>query len=598
MHKIADYGFIGNTRTGCLVSKDGSIDWCCFPRFDSPSYFGALLDSKKGGHFQISPREPFFSNQSYIEDTNVLETTFHNETGTVRLLDCFPVASEKDKRGTLWPFHEVLRVVEGVEGCIRFSFSYFPRPNYAQGACKLFAREVGSVYCNAGNELLSLKTSLPSSKIEIFHEQHAFANFEVKKGERYIFSMCFSTTAPAVIPALGNEAMKRLNHTIAYWREWISCCKYHGPYKKQVIRSALTLKLLTFAPSGAVLAAPTTSLPELIGGVRNWDYRYCWLRDASLTVRSLVTLGFDQEAAAFINWILHTTHLSRPRLKVLYDVYGEPKIPEKILSWFSGFFHSKPVRIGNAADNQFQLDVYGEVLDAIYYYAPEAKEFDQETINFLRDMGSSVCEVWREPDEGIWEIRSGRSHHTHSKVMAWVAFDRLIKLSNQYKWNFPIKHYTEIGNRIIMSIENHGFNKKVGAYTRYFGSEELDASVLVMPLVGYCPSNSPRMMSTIQAIKEKLTHNGLLYRYLGEDGLPGLEGAFGICNFWMVESLAKQGKTEEAHQWFTNFINRTNSLHLWPEEIDPVSNEFLGNYPQAFTHARLISAALALEQKS
>src|SRR5207253_5412468 len=349
--------------------------------------------------------------------------------------------------------------------------------------------------------------------------------------------------------------------------------------------------------SGALVAAPTTSLPEHIGGIRNWDYRFCWPRDASGMVRTMVALGFHDEADAFLSWILYTTWLTRPNLQVLYSVYGHTSIREKVIDWLSGYRNSRPVRIGNAAEQQFQLDVYGEVLDGIYSFSPYMTEFDGETRAFILGLGNAICKLWNQPDEGIWEVRSGRVHHTHSKVLSWVGLDRLIRLAKKYSWKAPPEQFESVKNKIKKAIEERGFNPTLGAYTRTFDGTELDASVLVMPIVGYCEASSPRMQSTCKAISENLSSNGLIFRYRNvDDGLTGPEGSFGICNFWMAEVLAKAGNLDRAKQYFEQILKRENKIGLWSEEIDPVSGEYLGNYPQGFTHIGLINAAIAISK--
>ncbi len=596
---IADYGMIGDCRTAALVSKAGSIDWCCFPHFDSPAYFAALLDRKRGGYFSITPVAPYRSEQHYLEDTNVLATVFSTASGVVRLLDCFSVASESVKNAQLWPNHEILRVVEGLRGDVELELRFHPRPNYGQRSIRMVRRGRLGLNCSDAENLLNLQLDLPASTL-VLHVlatgTEAFARFSTHAGSRNYFSLIYDNEAPAVIPPLGQSAQARFEVTLAYWRQWIARCAYRGIYSASVRRSALALKLLTFAPSGAVVAALTTSLPEKIGGVRNWDYRYCWLRDAALTTRALVSLGFLEEASAFLSWLLHSTRLTWPRLQVLYSVYGEHRLSEVALPWLEGYEQSAPVRLGNGAAEQFQLDVYGEVLSAVWQLAEHVDRFDGETRTFILDLGRAVSELWRLPDDGIWEVRSGRAQHTHSKVMSWVAMDRVCKIARHFGWSAPLSHYEGVARSIRQAVEARGFSPRLNSYVRVFGGDELDASLLVLPLFGYCDASAPRMVSSCRAIGAGLSENGLIYRYTKvDDGLPGREGSFGICNFWRAENFARAGDIPRAKQWFERLLARENRLGLWSEEIDPRDNTFLGNYPQGFTHIGLINAAVSLE---
>lgn len=595
---ISDYGFIGNTRTGALVSKHGSIDWCCFPIFDSPSFFGALLDLEQG-YFKISPVGPYDSSQRYIADTNVLETVFKTNSGTVSVLDFFPVDSEKNKHQELWPQHEILRIVECSNGKVEMKMEFFPRPGFGDRKVKLTQAKRCGIRCDAGSEVIFLNHSLSVESIKIdSHKNCVSAPFEVNFNERHFFSLSYSIEAPATIPPLGKWAMERLERTVNYWRTWISQCSYTGEYQDEVRRSALALKLMVFAPSGAIVAAPTTSLPESIFGERNWDYRYCWLRDASFTVRAFINLGFYDEASAYVSWILHSTHLTRPEVQVLYSVYGEARIPETELPSFSGYEYSFPVRIGNAADKQFQLDVYGEVMNAIYLFSPFIEHFDKDTVKFLIGLGEAVCKIWTLPDDGIWEVRSGRCQHTHSKAMAWIALNRLISLCDKYNWtSAPVEEFHREALKIKESIEEHGYNEDIQSYTQLFDGLALDASLLVLPLMGYWEGSAERMFNTSMAIKNNLRDDGLIYRYYTDDGVPGEEGAFCACSFWLVENLAHWKLFDDAKDLFSELLKKRNSLGLWPEEIDSATNTFLGNYPQAFTHTALIGAALSLEQE-
>ena len=597
--KLACYTLIGNSRAAALVSNKGSIDWCCLPEFDSPSLFASLLDQDKGGYFSICPTGKFYPEQRYLPDTNVIETLFRTREGEARLTDAFIAMTEEEKTQSLFPDHEILRVVEGITGTVRFKLDYVPRTYYGKHTPRLEDNKAQGIRFYWKENIYTLLSTLEPAQLKIDSTQGAAtAAFEVKPGDRVYFSLSYSNQSPAVLPELYFTGWERLQRTIRYWKNWIDKCKYKGLYEEQVRRSALTLKLLTHAPSGAIIAAPTTSLPERIGGARNWDYRYCWLRDASFTTRVLIQLGFEEEAQAYMNWILHATQLTRPKLQVVYSVFGHASLEERTLDWLNGYSNSKPVRVGNGADNQFQLDVYGEVLDAVYTYAPLVEEFDRDTTKFLLGLGEILCKEWQKPDNGIWEIRSDRTNHTHSMVMAWVGLDRLMKLSKRYKWkNAPIDKYASTASEVRKQIEQHGFNEQLGSYVRELRGSAIDASLLTLPLVGYCDPASPRMKSTIRLIKEKLTENSLVYRYKNvDDGLEGSEGAFGICSFWLAENLARAGDLEEAISVFETMLQHASPSGLMSEEVDPKTGELLGNYPQGFTHIGLINAALTLNE--
>lgn len=591
---IADYAVIGDSRSAALVSRDGSIDWLCWPRFDSPSLFAALLDARRGGRFRVRPAGAFRSERRYLPDTNVLETVFHTADGSVALRDLMPVASEEAKRAALGPEHEILREIEGLTGRVALEIEYAPRPDYARGRPRLDRRGALGLWCETGDAALALTGDVPL--VPDPDRRTARGRATIAAGERRYLSLSWSAQAPAVIPPLGDAARGRVEATIGWWRAWAARCAYDGPYREAVVRSALVLKLMTYAPSGAVVAAPTTSLPERIGGVRNWDYRYCWLRDASFTLRALLDLGYPEEAAAYLGWILHATRLTWPELQVLYDVHGEARLPERELPHLGGYAESRPVRIGNDAHGQLQLDVYGEVVDAAARFAAAGGSFDRATARMLAGLGETVCRRWREPDEGIWEGRSGRFHHTHSKVLCWVALDRLLALGESNGLPIDAARFRAERDAIRREIEARGFNERVGSYVRVFDGEAPDASLLTLPLYGYVEGDEPRMRSTCARVRELLGEGELVYRYLADDGLPPGEGAFGICSFWAVECRAMGGDIAGATDAFERLLGHANDVGLLAEEIDPVTGAALGNLPQAFTHVGLIGAAFRLAE--
>jgi GH15 family glucan-1,4-alpha-glucosidase len=588
---ISDYAIIGDCRSAALISRDGSIDWLCWPRFDSPSIFGGLLDSQ-AGHWCIAPTQPFKTEHRYVEETNVLETRFKTETGSLLLTDLMPVASEEEKRSLLLPEHEILRLVECEEGEVEVRIVFEPRPLYGQG--RVQARDYGrlGLRIETSYGLLTLRSSLPLS---FRNDEILYASARLRAGERLDFSLTFSADWPAVIPPLGQRTRDAITRSVGWWKRWTSHLKYDGPGRDAVIRSALVLRLLFYAPSGAIVAAPTTSLPERVGGDLNWDYRYCWLRDASLTVRALFGLGCDEEAEAFVSWLLHSTRLTRPELRILYDIYGNIPESERTLSYLAGYRSSRPVRIGNAAIGQLQLDVYGEVIDAVTHFVCTNGALDRETRNMICAFGDYVCRNWQKPDDGIWEPRSGSSHNTHSRVLCWTALDRLLELhARGHLPEAPVSKFRDNREAIRREVEERAWNPKLESYTARLGGDELDASLLLLPWYGFDKASSYRMRQTYTRIREQLgTTGGLLYRYrTGES--PG-EGAFGICSFWGAEFLALGGgRLEEAEQLFQQLLGYANDLGLFAEEIDPGTGDAVGNFPQAFTHVGLINAALSL----
>lgn len=592
--KISDYALIGNSRSAALVSKYGSIDWCCLPEFHSPAVFAALLDPR-GGHFSIAPPGPFEPQQRYLPDTNVVETIFTTTTGQAKITDAYTAGTEEQKTRSLFPDHEILRIVECISGTVTFQMEYAPAVFYGLERPQLKDNaKLGISFSYKENTFVLLSNS---ESITV-HGDCARCEFSLQPGESRIFSLSCSGQSPAILPETKTTARQRMDRTVSYWKNWIGSCRYEGLYLDHVKRSALALKLLAHAPSGAIIAAPTTSLPEQPGGMRNWDYRYCWLRDASFTVRVLIRLGFEHEAHAYMNWILHATRLTRPRLQVVYSVFGNTALTEKTLPWLQGFQNSQPVEIGNEAYSQLQLDVYGEVLDAVYSYSKLVDGFSKDSRKFIAGLAETILKYWDCPDNGIWEVRSTPAHHTHSKVMAWVGADRILKLAQKHNWkNVPTRKYEDVKRAIESEVDLFGYNDRLEAYAGVLGGDALDASALVFPLVGFCDAASPKMRSTTDQIMKRLSRNKLLHRYAqGNDGLPGGEGAFGICNFWLVENLAETDRMSEAIELFETMLTFSGPTGLFSEEIDPVSGELWGNYPQGFTHIGLINAALSINQ--
>ncbi|MEO5970063.1 MAG: glycoside hydrolase family 15 protein, partial [Bdellovibrionia bacterium] len=540
----------------------------------------------------------FQSQQAYLQDTNILQTSFECKSGRAVLTDLFPVKDIESHPNEFWPDEEILRILEVREGSIEFTLELLLRSQYGRCGLQLYRISDWGIKCDDGRKHFLLQTSLPNSTLKLSDTplgQQVNARFELRDGDRIFISLSYSDEAPSVMPPL-QCALDRLHHTVSYWQNWSALCPCQGPYRKIIQRSALALKLLNFAPSGAVVAAPTTSLPEWIGGSRNWDYRFCWLRDASFTTRALMRVGHYDEAKSFLQWLIQTTRLTWPRLQVLYNVYGEAKIRESRATWASGFRNSKPVRLGNLASTQLQLDVYGEVIDSFYHLAEYIEPIDHETQKMVIGFGTAVAQLWEQPDQGIWEFRTNPKHYTHSKVMCWVAMDRLSKLARRLNWRLPYNPGA-LAIKIRHTIESRAYHPLLNVYTRALNEPELDASLLVMPLVGYCEANEPRYLATQTQIIHQLGKNGLIYRYpQGSDGFSEPEGAFTLCNFWLAEAFAKAGNLGEAEKWFNAVSCCLPPSGLSSEELNPENREYLGNHPQGFSHIGLINAALAIEE--
>lgn len=590
---LEDYALLGDGQSAALVSRAGSVDWLCWPRFDSPPLFAALLDAHQGGECRVAPTVGFRAERRYAGESAVLETRFHAPHGTLLLTDALVLPEAF--RGQPAPQAELLRVARCEAGAVPFEVVVRPRRGWHQGPARLADAGPLGLRLAWGAHLLTARASLP---LTLAPGGSAHARGVLRAGERLVLSLTYDDDAPATLPPLGEAAERRLAATRAAWETWAKRARYDGPHRAEVVRSALALKLLTFAPSGALVAAPTTSLPERVGGALNWDYRFSWLRDAALTTRALFGLGYAEEAHAWVSWLTHATRLTQPELRVLYDVYGRTPPPEAELEHLAGWRGSRPVRVGNAAMDQVQLDVYGEVIDAVtqLYEHAEAPP-DRETVRMLRAFGEWVCHSWERPDAGPWEVRTAGQHFTSSKVLAWVALDRLVRLHERgWARKLPVDTFRENRELLRQRIEQRGWNPARGAYVQELDGHALDASVLMAPLLGYAPPDAPRVRSTVRTLERVLSPApGLLYR--NEQSLEIGEGAFVVCGFWLVEALARgAGPLAHAEAHFRAACAYVNDLGLLAEEVDVASGRAIGNFPQAFSHVGLVSAALALEE--
>ena len=589
---IGEYGLIGNSYTAALVSNDGSIDWCCLPRFDSPSTFAAILDDEKGGKFHIKPRTSFESQQFYLPDTNILQTTFRTDTGTVTVIDFMPCY--RTSRRKLTKFDEIHRLVDCPIGQVPLEVVFEPRLDYARDNAQIEIYKYG-VTARGRSDRLALSSTTPFTS----DGGKAIGSFTLKKGESAQFILRYDTDQPKSPGIYGSR--RKLERTTAYWKEKAEGCVFSGPLREMMVRSYLTLHLMVYAPTGAIIAAPTTSLPEEIGGERNWDYRYAWLRDASLTLNALFYLGHIEEALGFFNWLVTLCAKCGAKTQTLYDIDYEHPIQEQILDHLKGYRNSPPVRIGNAAYDQLQLDVFGEVLEAAYNYLDMGGYISRRTWESLESFVDAACESWQLPDNGIWEIRGGPYHFTHSKLMCWVAVDRGIKIAEELGFGENIKRWQDVAKDIRADILARGWNPEKRAFTQHYDTTALDASNLLMPLYGFLPVTDERISSTIERTIEELGHNGLLRRYRTDktdDGLSGSEGEFLWCSFWLVRNLLRMGKLEDATALYQRLLGYSNHLGLFPEMVDSVSGEARGNFPQALTHLAVITTGIELVHES
>ena len=601
---IENYGIIGNMHTVALVGMNGSIDWLCYPHFDSPSVFAAILDDKKGAWFKISPAtEGVTHKQIYWPDTNVLVTRFLSADGVGEVVDFMPVGVREDEPG----YHQLVRRVNVVRGTMPFRMECYPAFNYARDAHDTRLTSYGALFSSPECGLtLSASVSLRAT------DQGAAAEFTLREGETATFTLGQRTAASENLsnPRSERESDDLFRGTVDYWRNWLAKSAYKGRWREMVERSALALKLLTYEPTGAIVAAPTCSLPEELGGVRNWDYRYTWIRDAAFTLYALLRIGFADEATHFMKWIEARCHELNPdgSLQIMYGIDGRRELTEESLDHLEGYRGSRPVRVGNGAYEHLQLDIYGELMDAVYLYNKGGAPISYDFWTHLRRLVNWVCDNWQRTDEGVWEVRGGQQHFVYSKLMCWVAVDRALRLADKRSFPADRDRWQKVRDQIYEEIMERGWSQNRQAFVQAYGTETLDASNLIMPLVFFQSPTDPRMLSTLDATNRSpknggLVSNGLVYRYdvsKTEDGLSGEEGTFNMCTFWLVEAMTRAGqfdrpRLEEARLMFEKMLSYANHLGLYAEETGP-SGEALGNFPQAFTHLALISSAFNLDR--
>ena len=579
---IEDYALIGEGRTAALVARDGSIDWLCLPNLDSPSVFAAILDVDRGGVFELQPAVPFTATRRYVPCTNVVETTFTTDRGSVRVTDALTIP---DRR--LEPMRELVRAVAGLSGVVPMRWRFFPRFDYGRGTVRCELRGDVPVATSGGDAVAVVSWNAGHPE---WRSDGARAQFEVREGDCADLVVTAAYGEPLVFPARA-AASTRLRQTIDFWQQWTSAQQYDGLWRDQVLRSALALKAMIFAPSGASVASPTTSLPEEIGGERNWDYRFCWIRDSNFAIDALLTLGCYDEARSLFWWFMQATALTEPKLHVLYKLDGGIGIGERDVG-LAGYRGSRPVRVGNGAFAQSQLDIYGALFETAWLYSSGKHALDRDTGTVLARVANYVCDIWRSPDSGIWEVRNGPFHFTHSKVMCWVALDRALRLAG--RGELPSRHvdrWTREVRAIRTFVEDDCWSDALGTYTRTAGSRDVDASLLMLPLLGYADDRRDRINGTIDAVIRELRDGDFVYRYRAADGVPGGEGCFLNCSFWLVSALARVGRLDEATVLMERLLSRANDVGLYSEEIDARTGEFLGNFPQALVHLALINAA-------
>ncbi len=584
---IESYGLIGNMVSAALVGRDGSIDWLCLPRFDSPACFAALLGGPEHGRWLIAPRDPVVQcTRRYLPDTAVIETRFDTEHGAAALIDFMPRSEDEEKV-------DVIRIVRGLRGEVRMRMELVLRFDYGRTVPWVRRRDYG-LSAVAGPDAVELHTNVPLEGRSF----RTFAELTVREGESVPFTLSYHRSHRA--PHFVGDRNESLDATVQWWRQWIGACRFqchNARWSEAVRRSLITLKLLTFEPTGGIVAAPTTSLPEALGGARNWDYRYCWLRDSTLTLYALLNAGYRDEAAAWRHWLLRAAAGLPEQLHIMYGIAGERWLPEIELPFLPGYARSRPVRVGNAAVTQRQLDVYGELMDAFYAARVSALAPLEESWRLQKSLLAHLERVWREPDQGIWEMRGPPRAFTHSRLMCWVAFDRALKSCEKTKLEGSTQRWLAVRDEIHADICAHGYDRRRNTFVQHYGGTALDASLLLLPQTGFLPLDDPRVAGTVDAVERELLVDGFVARYATDevdDGVGGREGAFLACSFWLADAHAQLGRVDAAAELFDRLLAIRNDLGLLAEEYDPVERRLLGNFPQAFSHVGLVNTAFNL----
>ena len=583
---IEDYALIGDCETAALVCRNGSIDWLCWPTFASPACFAALLGNEENGRWSVAPKAESRSTRRYFDHSLVLETTFETDAGSVTLLDFMPL---RDRNSDL------IRIVRGVRGHVEMHMELVLRFDYGRSIPWVTRMDDGALRAIAGPDMVVLRTRAPLRGEDL----KTVSDFTIAEGESLAFVLTYGPSYNDLPEAADPE--QALRDTLSFWQDWTSRARLHGEYADELERSLITLKALTYRHTGGIVAAPTTSLPECVGGKRNWDYRYCWLRDATFTLLALMNAGYTEEAFAWRDWLLRAVAGSPDQVQIMYGIRGERHLMEWEVPWLGGYQGSTPVRVGNAASEQLQLDCYGEVNDAMFHAHLAGMPPSEDDVNLHSALNDHLAQIWEQPDEGIWEVRGGPQHFTYSKVMAWVAFDRAVKAAEAFRVDIDVEPWRALRDRIHADVCQKGYNPRLGTFTQAYGSDQLDASLLLIPQVGFLPYEDPRVRGTIEAIEKRLTIDGLILRYRTEhvdDGLPAGEGVFIACSFWMVSALRMLGRTDDARRLFERLLALRNDVGLLAEEYDPRAKRQLGNFPQALSHIALINAAFEFNRSA